>query len=67
MLGVLVFTGEVGRALELPRTGRPAAAEWRTPSARVGTRLGGDLVPKPGLHAGSRKAGKPAGVPGLVI
>lgn len=49
----LLFTGEVGRALELPLAGRRVAAEWWTVNARVRTRLGGDLAPKPGPHAGS--------------
>lgn len=39
-LGELLFTGEVGRALELPLAGRRVAAEWRAASTRVGTRLG---------------------------
>ena len=46
-LGELLFTGEVGRAPELPLAGRRAAAERRMASARVGARLGGDLVPRP--------------------
>lgn len=50
-LGELVFTGEVGRALELPLAGRRVAAEWRTARARAGKRLGGDPVPEPGPHA----------------
>lgn len=53
-LGELLFTGEVGRAPELPLAGRRVAAEWPTARARVGTRLGGDRVPEPGPHAGSR-------------
>ena len=50
-LGELLFTGEVGRALELPLAGRRVAAEWRTARARAGTRLDGDPVPEPGSHA----------------
>lgn len=53
-LGELLFTGEVGRALELPLARRRVAAEGRTARARVCTRLGGDRVPEPGAHAGSR-------------
>lgn len=50
--GVAVYRGEVGRTLDFPLAGRRVAAERRMASARVGTRLGGDLVPKPGPHAG---------------
>lgn len=65
LLGELLVTGEVGRALALPLVGRRVAVEWRTASACVDTCLGGDLVPKPGPHAGSRHAGEAAGSPDL--
>lgn len=45
---------------ELPLAGRRVSAEGRTASARVRTRLGGDLAPQPGPHAGSRHAGAAA-------
>lgn len=50
----LLFTGEVGRALELPLAGRRVAAEWRTARARAGTRLDGDPVPGAGVPRGLR-------------